>query len=158
MQYRFYERPDCPIGCPIDRLLLAGEQNILYLLGFSHVRPQKHWVYAENSFADVCQQLTEYFKGARKQFSVKYQLQGTAFQQKVLQNVAAIKYGHTASYSEIASKINHPQAARAVGAANANNCLPIIIPCHRVIGKNGKLTGFAGGIAVKQFLLELEQC
>ena len=102
-------------------------------------------------------ELLEYFSGKRKSFSVKYKLSGTDFQIKVWQALLTIPYGKTASYKDIASLIGCPKAARAVGAANNKNKLPVIVPCHRVIGADSSLTGYAGGIEIKQKLLLLEK-
>jgi len=101
-------------------------------------------------------QLREYFAGERQQFDMPYDTVGTEFQKKVWQALLTIPFGETRSYQQIAEQIGHPKAMRAVGAANGKNPLSIMAPCHRVIGSNGKLTGFAGGLAVKAFLLELE--
>lgn len=101
-------------------------------------------------------QLTEYFAGERQVFSVPLDFQGTHFQRQVWQALLTIRFGETRSYSEIASQIGSPLAVRAVGAANGKNPISIIAPCHRVIGASGKLTGFAGGLAAKAFLLRLE--
>jgi len=102
------------------------------------------------------QELTEYFEGNRKAFSVPLQPAGTAFQQSVWAALQAIPYGETRSYGEIAKSIGKPKSARAVGMANNQNPLPIFIPCHRVIGANGKLVGYGGGLDIKEFLLNLE--
>ncbi len=153
VQYSYYKSP-------IGDLLLAGANDVLQLLGFpqgklSHsIDPS--WQLDENSFAIHKKQLDEYFAGKRKSFDAPYALTGTAFQQDVLNAVAKIPYGQTNSYGEIAQHIQSPKAVRAVGGANATNPLPIIIPCHRVIGKNGTLTGFGGGMEAKSFLLRLE--
>ncbi|MEZ3497931.1 methylated-DNA--[protein]-cysteine S-methyltransferase [Pantoea sp. KPR_PJ] len=101
-------------------------------------------------------QLREYFAGERRDFTLPLDFIGTAFQKKVWNALVTIPFGETRSYSEIARQIGHPQAVRAVGAANGRNPLSIVAPCHRVIGANGKLTGFAGGLEVKAFLLDLE--
>ncbi|MCX8957178.1 methylated-DNA--[protein]-cysteine S-methyltransferase [Erwinia psidii] len=101
-------------------------------------------------------QLREYFAGERQRFTLCLDFSGTAFQKKVWHALLEIPFGETRSYGEIAREIGHPSAVRAVGAANGRNPVSIIAPCHRVIGANGKLTGFAGGLAVKAFLLELE--
>lgn len=106
--------------------------------------------------SEAARQLEEYFAGQRKQFTVKCRPAGTPFQQKVWQALRQIPYGTTCSYGEIAAKIGSPNACRAVGGANRSNPIPIIIPCHRVIGKNGTLTGFSAGIDKKILLLELE--
>jgi methylated-DNA-[protein]-cysteine S-methyltransferase len=101
-------------------------------------------------------QLAEYFKRDRKAFKIPLSFAGTPFQKKVWQALLAIPDGETRSYSEIANEIGHPAAARAVGAANGRNPLSIIAPCHRVVGASGSLTGFAGGLEVKRYLLDLE--
>ena len=103
------------------------------------------------------QQLHEYFLGKRQQFSFIMVAQGTEFQHKVWQALTTIEYGETASYSDIATTIGKPNSVRAVGAANGKNPLSIVVPCHRVIGKNGSLTGYAGGLNRKLALLELEE-
>ena len=104
----------------------------------------------------VVKQLTEYFEGKRKVFDVPLNLKGTEFQLAVWNELLRIPYGHTVSYAEIAHRIGRPSAIRAVGAANGANPIPVIVPCHRVIGSNGSLTGYGGGIERKQWLLALE--
>jgi methylated-DNA-[protein]-cysteine S-methyltransferase len=101
-------------------------------------------------------QLSEYFVGKRQKFTVKLDFAGTEFQKKVWQALLAIPFGETRSYGEIATQLGNPNAMRAVGAANGKNPISIIAPCHRVIGANGQLTGFAGGLEAKVHLLELE--
>ena len=103
------------------------------------------------------EQLKEYFSGIRKSFDLPLEMNGTEFQLKVWNELCNIPYGETRSYKDIAEKIGNPKAVRAVGGANNKNKLMIIVPCHRVIGANGSLTGYAGGIDVKKILLELEQ-
>lgn len=107
-------------------------------------------------FSDVIGQLDAYFKGQLKTFNVKLNPQGTTFQKNVWQALTSIPYGYTASYLDIAKKIGNPKASRPVGAANGKNPIPVIIPCHRVIGASGKLTGFAYGLDMKTNLLALE--
>lgn len=102
-------------------------------------------------------QLTEYFNGQRQQFSLSLKATGTSFQQQVWRALTDIHYGDTASYADIAEHIHNPKAVRAVGAANGKNPIAIVVPCHRIIGKNGTLTGYAGGLDKKAYLLELEQ-
>lgn len=104
----------------------------------------------------AAEELAEYFSGTRREFSVPLAPHGTAFQRSVWAELCAIPYGETAAYADIAAKIGKPSACRAVGSANNRNPLPIFIPCHRVIGKNGSLTGYAGGLTVKDTLLRLE--
>jgi len=101
-------------------------------------------------------QLTEYFRGERKEFSLKLAFAGTDFQKKVWQALVTIPYGETRSYADIARQIGSPKAVRAVGAANGRNPISIVAPCHRVIGASGALTGFAGGLEIKSWLLSLE--
>ena len=102
------------------------------------------------------QQLTEYFAGERREFDLPLKLSGTEFQMSVLHALQQIPYGETTSYSDIAERIGRPKAVRAVGAANGRNPIPIIVPCHRVIGSHGDLTGFGGGLDTKEALLRLE--
>jgi methylated-DNA-[protein]-cysteine S-methyltransferase len=106
---------------------------------------------------DCTRQLDEYFKGRRRQFSVPLLLKGTAFQKAVWRQLKKIPFGQTASYGDVARAIGRPKAFRAVGSANHKNPVPVIIPCHRVIGSDGKLVGFGGGIWRKQWLLDHEQ-
>jgi methylated-DNA-[protein]-cysteine S-methyltransferase len=101
-------------------------------------------------------QLEEYFQGKRKRFNLKLDFVGSAFNRKIWDALLAIPYGETRTYGEIAKEVGAPRAMRAVGAANGRNPISIIAPCHRVIGSNGKLTGFAGGLETKAFLLRLE--
>lgn len=108
-------------------------------------------------FKACYKQLYEFFFKGRKDFDLDFKLIGTDFQIKVWKSLSKIPYGATVSYQEIAKKIKNPKAVRAVGLANKNNPLPIIIPCHRVIGKNGKLVGYAGGLELKAKLLDLEK-
>ncbi len=110
-----------------------------------------------SGFEDIITQLTEYFDGKRRHFLIKTRMKISPFYEKVLVEVAKVSYGKTASYSQIAQKLNNPKAARAVGSANAQNPLPIIIPCHRIVTNNGKLGGYGGGIKMKQYLLEFEK-
>jgi methylated-DNA-[protein]-cysteine S-methyltransferase len=105
---------------------------------------------------ETAKQLSEYFAGERQTFSIPLDPAGTDFQKDVWAALAAIPFGETRSYAEIAQQIGRPRAVRAVGAANGRNPISIIVPCHRVIGANGRLTGFAGGLAIKAALLELE--
>ncbi len=119
--------------------------------------PGKGWVEDNTIFPDAVSQLVQYFEGRLKQFDLDLQPQGTDFQRRVWQALLTVPYGATVTYGEIAEQIHNPKAFRAVGLANRCNPIPIIIPCHRVIGKNGKLTGFAGGLDIKQALLDLER-
>ena len=148
------------LDTPIGPLLLAGEATALAYIGFpggkGKVIPAPDWVEDEGHFADAAAQLAEYFSGERRAFDLELAPSGTAFQLAVLDALLTIPYGETRSYADIARQIGRPAAVRAVGAANGRNPLPIVIPCHRVIGADGSLTGFGGGLAAKRFLLELE--
>ena len=107
--------------------------------------------------AEATTQLREYFAGTRTSFELPLQMHGNTFEQRVWAALRTIPYGETASYGEIAAQIDAPGAARAVGVANARNPIAIVVPCHRVIGANGKLVGFGGGLPMKRALLDLEQ-
>ncbi len=120
------------------------------------LEPESDWIFSEKPFAAAQEQLTGYFAGERKAFDLPLRPNGTEFQLQVLDELQKIPYGTTASYGDIANRIGRPKAVRAVGAANGRNPLPIIIPCHRVIGASGELTGFGGGIPTKKALLKLE--
>lgn len=102
-------------------------------------------------------QLSEYFAGKRKKFSIDLDLRGTGFQTRVWDALLAIPFGQTRTYGQLATELGNPNASRAVGAANGRNPISIIVPCHRVIGSSGKLTGFAGGLTSKSYLLDLER-
>jgi methylated-DNA-[protein]-cysteine S-methyltransferase len=107
---------------------------------------------------EAARQLRAYFAGALREFSLPLDLQGTEFQKRVWGQVAAIPYGETRSYLQISTAVGSPRAVRAVGAANGANPVPIVVPCHRVIGAKGKLVGYGGGLALKKRLLEMEGC
>ncbi|WP_104403133.1 methylated-DNA--[protein]-cysteine S-methyltransferase [Vibrio penaeicida] len=109
-----------------------------------------------NVLAQACKQLTEYFEGSRKTFDVPLAAKGTDFQKQVWQTLTQIPFGETWSYQDLANTIGNPKAVRAVGLANGKNPISVIVPCHRVIGKSGKLTGYAGGLERKEALLKLE--
>jgi len=153
MNYRY-------IDSPIGQLLLAGQSEELELIGFPNgkgkVTPEDGWHLDPGCFSSAASQLGEYFAGGRHEFDLQLAPRGTKFQLDVLQALTSIPYGETCTYQDIARKIGRPKAVRAVGAANGRNPLPIVIPCHRVIGANGSLTGFGGGLDVKEYLLELE--
>ena len=138
-----------------DLLLVANEEGLLQV-HFPPAHPPVDAPRDDARLAPVINQLAEYFAGTRKQFDVPLALHGTPFQLEVWRALQQIPYGGTRSYADIARAIGRPTATRAVGAANGANPIPIIVPCHRVLGSNGSLTGFGGGIAVKRRLLELE--
>ena len=148
------------IGSPIGRLLLVGDDNGLAFVGFpegkGEIVPEIGWELDSDCFIDAESQLLQYFDGKRQVFDLELAPTGTAFQLVVLNALQTIPYGETRSYLEIARQVGRPKAVRAVGAANGWNPLPIVIPCHRVIGADGSLTGFGGGLDTKIFLLELE--
>lgn len=153
MRYRY-------INSKIGPLMLAGHtrlERICFPVNKEKKLPETGWIEDNTIFPDAVSQLAEYFEGRLTQFDLDLQPTGTTFQKRVWQAVLTIPYGTTATYGQIAEQIDNPKAFRAVGLANRSNPIPIIIPCHRVIGKNGKLTGFAGGIHIKQALLDLEK-
>ncbi len=153
----YYRHVDSPVG----PLLLAASDAGLHAIEFhasQHpVRRSDGWHPGDHPLLRAAEkQLREYFAGTRHTFDLPLAPAGTDFQQRVWQTLATIPYGQTISYAELAARINRAGASRAVGAANGRNPLPIVLPCHRVIGANGSLTGFGGGLPVKRFLLELE--
>lgn len=147
---------------PVGPLLLAGNRDGLHVLAFG-VGPRPRAIEAEwvpdttGILAGVRRELDEYFAGRRKTFTTPVVFGGTPFQHQVWTELRRIPYGETISYKELANRIDNPQAVRAVGLANGANPIAIIVPCHRVIGANGSLTGFGGGIPTKRALLELER-
>jgi methylated-DNA-[protein]-cysteine S-methyltransferase len=149
------------LDSPLGRLLLAGEPGALALIGFSSGRRARDaepgWRRDDAAFDEVRRQLTEYFAGTRRRFDLVLAPRLTPFQARVLAVLQTIPYGETRSYREVAAALGQPRAVRAVGAANGANPLPLVIPCHRVIGSGGSLTGFAGGLEAKRYLLNLER-
>ena len=115
------------------------------------------WRFEKDAHSDATEQLDAYFSGTLKQFDLPLVLYGTPFQERVWRALAGIPYGKTVSYGELAREIGRPAAVRAVGAANGKNPVPIVLPCHRVIGSDGRLTGYAGGLGLKQTLLDFER-
>lgn len=150
----------CYFESPIGELLLAGTTFELSMIGFPKGTmrrdPEPDWIYNEDPFETARKQLDEYFSGKRKDFDLPLSLSGTDFQVSVLKALLEIPYGETRSYGAIAKRIGRPRAVRAVGAANGRNPIPIVVPCHRVIGSSGDLTGFGGGLDTKEALLRLE--
>ncbi len=155
----YYSRFDTPL-CEV---ILAGDLNGLSHLhlntgkGKRHFKVSREWVLNDIFFADTIKQIKAYFDGNRKEFNVVLNPQGTVFQKRVWRELSAIAYGELRTYKDIAKAIGNEKAARAVGMANSKNPIPLIIPCHRVIGSNGKLTGFAHGLATKKRLIDFEQ-
>jgi methylated-DNA-[protein]-cysteine S-methyltransferase len=152
----FWDEIDTAVG----PLLLAGDgtrlQHIHFQAGRRAMRPQDGWKREARPFRLVAKQLDEYFGGKRRAFDLELGPQGTAFQRTVWRALSGIPYGETISYAELARRVGNAQASRAVGLANGANPLPIVVPCHRVIGSDGSLTGFGGGLDIKRRLLELE--
>lgn len=148
------------IDSPVGPLLLARDESGLRVLQFARGRrpaePDPSWTRADADFNDIAAELTEYFDGKRREFSVPLSPRGTAFQRQVWAELCRIPYGQTISYLALATRIGNPSAVRAVGLANGANPLAIVVPCHRVIGANGTLTGYGGGLPTKRFLLDLE--
>ncbi|WP_127104573.1 methylated-DNA--[protein]-cysteine S-methyltransferase [Pararhodobacter zhoushanensis] len=148
------------ISSPVGDLLVAGTDKALHFLSFpsghKSFGPRPDWRPADAPFRAVKEQLAAYFAGELNRFDLPLHLSGTAFQTSVWHYLATIPRGETRTYGQIAALLGRPKASRAVGAANGNNPIPIILPCHRVIGVNGSLTGFGGGLPVKDYLLRLE--
>lgn len=155
---------DSPVG-PL--VILVDGHGALLRIDFTHLHPpgeilaaleEEGWRPEESPehTAAVCQQLAEYFSGARQGFDLPLAPEGTEFQRRVWEELSRIPFGETRNYGEIAQAIGNPKASRAVGAANGRNPIPIVVPCHRVIGADGSLTGFGGGLETKQRLLALE--
>ena len=148
------------IDSPVGVLTLRGEDGVLTGL---YMDDQRHapvgsdgWVRDDDAFADVLGQLDAYFSGRRTDFDVPLRMHGTEFQRRVWDGLTRIPYGETWSYAQLAGKVGNPRACRAVGLANGRNPVAIIVPCHRVIGANGTLTGYGGGLDRKRWLLEHE--
>ena len=149
------------LNSPLGKLTLESDGQALTRIRL----PEETWeadpktkrVRKPEMFAEAAAQLGAYFRGERKEFDLKLNPRGTDFQKKVWGLLREIPLGQTITYGELAVQAGNPKASRAVGAANGKNPLPIIIPCHRVIGSNGKLTGFAGGLEAKKALLKLEK-
>lgn len=148
------------IDSPIGPLTLAGRNGILTNLRMvdqTYEPSRAGWVLDDDAFPEAAQQLDAYFAGDLWEFDVELDLRGTEFQRRVWQALLTIPYGETRSYGQIADQIGATGAARAVGLANGHNPVAIIVPCHRVIGAAGKLTGYGGGLDRKQTLLNLER-
>ncbi len=146
---------------PVGELMLAGTRDALQVVGFSAGSKARgaasEWTRWDEPFQRARRQLNEYFEGSRKLFDLNLEPEATPFQSLVLDELLRIPYGETCSYLDIAQALDNPKGSRAVGLTNGNNPIPIIIPCHRVIGSNGSLTGFGGGLPAKRFLLDLER-
>ena len=154
--HRAYTVIDSPVG-PLTLVGTDGALSGLYM-DRQRYRPPPHTFGEPDGapFSQVIDQLTEYFAGRRREFTVPVRLTGTPFQRTVWAALREIPYGGTVSYSELAVSIGRPAAARAVGLANGKNPISIIVPCHRVVGATGSLTGYGGGLPRKQYLLDFE--
>ena len=155
------ERVHAVIGSPVGPLTLVATDGALCGI---YMHEQRHRPAAETFglpdvtwFSDVIDQLQGYFDGSRARFEVPMAFVGTEFQQRVWTALCDIPYGHTVSYGQLAEAIGNPAASRAVGLANGRNPISIIVPCHRVVGSTGDLTGYGGGIERKRFLLDFER-
>jgi len=153
----FYTHLETPVG----KLLLVAKDGALCRVDFprsgSPVAPDGAWQKDSSALREPARQLRAYFAGELERFDFPLSPEGTPFQQKVWNELCEIPYGTTISYGELARRIGNPKASRAVGLANGSNPIPIVIPCHRVIGSNGKLTGYGGGLEIKEKLLALEK-
>ncbi len=144
-------------------IILAGNDKGLAHLhlntgeGKRRFEISEEWVMNSDFFADTKTRIIEYLNGNRRQFNIRINPQGTDFQKRVWHELSRINYGKLSTYKNIAKAIGNKNAARAVGMANSKNPIPLIIPCHRVVGTNGKLTGFAHGLDIKKHLINLEQ-
>ena len=143
------------VESPVGNLLVTRNEHGLTSISFRGT-PHDEWTRNDDAFEDIREQLGAYFAKKLRIFTLPLAPRGTTFQLDVWRELRAIPYGETRSYAQIARAIGKPYAIRAVGAANGANPLPIVVPCHRVIGSNGSLTGFGGGLEAKRFLLDLE--
>ena len=149
------------VDSPVGPLFVAADEDGMRAIEFCRnrhpVKRQDDWREGDNALLRRARrQLDEYFAGARRTFDLPLSPAGTEFQRGVWTTLATIPYGETISYAQLATRVGRPSAMRAVGAANGRNPLPIVLPCHRVIGADGALTGFGGGLPTKEFLLRLE--
>ena len=148
------------VDSPIGQLLLLGDGRVLHGLhmqdGRRPLTVRQSWTRDDDAYPEARAQLREYFAGERTRFEIPMQLDGTGFQRTVWHELTRIPYGETISYGELARRIGRPDLARAVGTANGQNPIAVVVPCHRVIGANGKLVGYGGGLENKRRLLELE--
>jgi methylated-DNA-[protein]-cysteine S-methyltransferase len=151
-----YRTIDSPIG-PLARAGHRGVLTNLRMIDQTHEPSRTSWVPDDRAFPDAVDQLDAYFAGERTDFNLELSLEGSEFQRRVWQALLTIPYGETRSYGQIAEQIGASGAARAVGLANGRNPIAIIVPCHRVIGANGSLVGYGGGLDRKRSLLELEK-
>ncbi|MEM7313087.1 MAG: methylated-DNA--[protein]-cysteine S-methyltransferase [Planctomycetota bacterium] len=171
MEKTFRQLPDdCvaeKVASPIGDLVVIGNDDGVHMVLWKEQPNEEPYVSRLTKFPkaktgspvkQAGKELKEYFRGKRETFDVPVVLRGTDFQQKAWKALQKIPYGKTRTYQQQAVKVGGPEKARAVGMANGKNPIPIIVPCHRVIGKDGSLTGFGGGLETKRYLLELESC
>ncbi len=151
-----YTRIESPLGPLLLAADGAGLRRIEFVSGKNSAVDQS-WREDRAIFEEAIRQLRTYFAGELQTFDLELAPQGTQFQLEVWRRLCEIPYGPTISYAELARRVGNPKAARAVGLANGSNPIPIVIPCHRVIGSNGKLTGYGGGLPIKEKLLALER-
>lgn len=149
------------VDSPVGTLQLSGEDGVLCGLSFAdgmrpRIRPPSSWHREDEAFPAAREQLEQYFAGERRRFELSLSLSGDDFEQRVWRELLEIPYGETTSYGELAMRLGDRSAARAVGLANGRNPVAVIVPCHRVIGADGSLTGFGGGLHRKRFLLDHE--
>ena len=147
----------CKMNSPLGELYIFEEDNKIVQISTSYTPAKECKEEMSELLSYTVGQLNEYFAGTRKAFSIPLDMRGTEFQKRVWNALLEIPYGETWSYKQLAEFINNPKAVRAVGGANHNNPIMIIVPCHRVIGSNGSLTGYAGGLDMKEHLLNLER-
>jgi methylated-DNA-[protein]-cysteine S-methyltransferase len=149
------------VDSPLGRMFVQGDGEFVTGLFMPQHKgwsgPDSSWKESDGAFGGVRKQLAEYFAGERREFDVPLKLAGTPFQQSVWQELVRIPFGETISYGELARRVGKPEASRAVGNANGRNPISILVPCHRVIGSDGKLTGYAGGVDRKKWLLAWER-
>ena len=153
----YYSQLQTPVGA----LLLVAKDGGLREINFPKngrpTAPDPEWRKDDSALGEPIRQILAYFAGDLEDFDLPLAPEGTPFQQSVWKELCAIPYGETISYGELARRIGNPKASRAVGLANGSNPIPIIIPCHRVVGSDGKLTGYGGGLPIKEKLLALEK-
>ncbi|MCE9551942.1 MAG: methylated-DNA--[protein]-cysteine S-methyltransferase [Planctomycetes bacterium] len=149
------------IDSPLGQLFIQGDGQFvtgLYLPGHKGwLGPDASWQQSNAPFVEVREQLAEYFAGQRQEFDIPLKIAGTPFQLRVWQELVQIPFGTTSTYAQLAQRVGKPTASRAVGHANGRNPISIMVPCHRVIGAHGKLTGYAGGVDKKEWLLAWER-
>jgi methylated-DNA-[protein]-cysteine S-methyltransferase len=149
------------VNSPVGELLIAADDDalrfVLFQAGKMAMPAPPEWLEAKGGIVhETIRQLDAYFAGKRREFDLPLGPRGTAFQERVWRELGNIPYGAKISYGELATRVGNPAASRAVGLANGRNPISIVIPCHRVIGANGKLTGYGGGLPVKEHLLAIE--